>query len=239
MIKNYLCKKVVFLFMKDVMTFLNGVLHNNNRPWFQENKDLYLKAQSRINNMTVELIDGISKFDSSIKNLTVSDCTYRIYRDIRFSPDKRPYKTHMGIYVCTQGKKSGLAGYYLHFEGDGAEYLGLNGLYAGLYNPNKDVLKNIREDICYDGSVFENAIKKANNFTLDTSCSLTKTPKDFPKDSPYDYLLRLKQYNLIQALPEGMLYSDNLIEWALEEFKTAYDFNALLNRVALFSDTDY
>ena len=239
MIKNYLCKKVVFLFMKDVMTFLNGVLHNNNRPWFQENKDLYLKAQSRINNMAVELIDGISKFDSSIKNLTVSDCTYRIYRDIRFSPDKRPYKTHMGIYVCTQGKKSGLAGYYLHFEAEGAEYLGLNGLYAGLYNPNKDVLKNIREDICYDGSVFENAIKKAKKFTLDTSCSLTKTPKDFPKDSPYDYLLRLKQYNLIQALPEGMLYSDNLIEWALEEFKTAHDFNALLNRAALFSDTDY
>ena len=179
------------------MTFLNGVLHNNNRPWFQENKDLYLKAQSRINNMTVELINGISKFDSSIKNLSVSDCTYRIYRDIRFSPDKRPYKTHMGIYVCTNGKKSGLAGYYLHFEGDGSEYLGLNGLYAGLYNPDKNVLKNIREDICYDGVAFENAIKKAKNFTLDTSCSLSKTPKDFPKDSPYDYLLRLKQYKLI------------------------------------------
>ena len=221
--------------MKDVMTFLNGVLHNNNRPWFQENKDLYLKAQNRINNMTVELIDGISKFDSSIRNLSVSDCTYRIYRDIRFSPDKRPYKTHMGIYVCTQGKKSGLAGYYLHFEGDGAEYLGLNGLYAGLYNPDKDVLKSIREDICYDGASFETAIKKAKNFTLDTSCSLSKTPKDFPKDSPYDNLLRLKQYNLIQALPEGMLYSDNLIEWALEEFKTAYDFNSLLNRAALFA----
>ena len=217
------------------MTFLNGVLHNNNRPWFQENKDLYLKAQNRINNMTVELIDGISKFDSSIRNLSVSDCTYRIYRDIRFSPDKRPYKTHMGIYVCTQGKKSGLAGYYLHFEGDGAEYLGLNGLYAGLYNPDKDVLKSIREDICYDGASFETAIKTAKNFTLDTSCCLSKTPKDFPKDSPYDYLLRLKQYNLIQALPEGMLYSDNLIEWALEEFKTAYDFNALLNRAALFA----
>ncbi len=217
------------------MIFLNGVLHNNNRPWFQENKDLYLKAQNRINNMTVELIDGISKFDSSIRNLSVSDCTYRIYRDIRFSPDKRPYKTHMGIYVCTQGKKSGLAGYYLHFEGDGAEYLGLNGLYAGLYNPDKDVLKSIREDICYDGASFEAAIKKAKNFTLDTSCSLSKTPKDFPKDNPYDYLLRLKQYNLIQALPEGMLYSDNLIEWALEEFKTAYDFNALLNRAALFA----
>ena len=222
--------------MKDVMTFLNGVLMNNNRPWFQENKDLYLKAQERINNMTVELIEGISKFDSSVKNLSVSDCTYRIYRDIRFSPDKRPYKTHMGIYVCPNGKKSGLAGYYLHFEGDDAEYLGCNGLFTGLWNPDKNALKNIREDICYDGAAFEKAIEKAKNFTLDTSCSLSKTPKDFPKDSPYDYLLRLKQYNLVQTLPEGMLYSDNLIEWALEEFKTSLEFNQLLNRAVMFSE---
>ncbi len=222
--------------MKDVMTFLNGVLLNNNRPWFQENKNLYLKAQERINNMTVELIDGISKFDSSVKNLSVSDCTYRIYRDIRFSPDKRPYKTHMGIYVCPNGKKSGLAGYYLHFEGDEAEYLGCNGLFTGLWNPDKNALKNIREDICYDGATFEKAIEKAKNFTLDTSCSLSKTPKDFPKDSPYDYLLRLKQYNLVQTLPEGMLYSDNLIEWALEEFKTSLEFNQLLNRAVMFSE---
>mgnify|MGYP005609788905 FL=1 len=221
--------------MEDVMTFLNGILKNNNRPWFQEHKDLYLKAQNHINEMTVELIDGISKFDSSIKNLSVKDCTYRIYRDIRFSPDKRPYKTHMGIYVCTQGKKSGLAGYYLHFEADGSEYLGLNGLYTGMYNPDKNALKNIREDICYDGAAFEDAIKKAKNFTLDTSCSLSKTPKDFPKDSPYDYLLRLKQYNLIQPLPDGMLHSKRLIEWALEEFKSSLDFNNLLNRAATFS----
>ena len=224
--------------MKDVMTFLNGVLMNNNRPWFQENKNLYLKAQERINNMTVELIEGISKFDSSVKNLSVSDCTYRIYRDIRFSPDKRPYKTHMGIYVCPNGKKSGLAGYYLHFEGEDAEYLGCNGLFTGLWNPNKNALKNIREDICYDGATFEKAIEKAKNFTLDTSCSLSKTPKDFPKDSPYDYLLRLKQYNLVQTLPEGMLYSDNLIEWALEEFKTSLEFNQLLNRAVMFSIDD-
>ncbi len=221
--------------MEDVMNFLNAILINNNRPWFQEHKDLYLKAQNHINKMTIELIDGISKFDSSIRNLEVKDCTYRIYRDIRFSPDKRPYKNHIGIYVCTNGKKSGLAGYYLHFEADGADYLGPNGLYTGLYNPDKNILKSIREDICYDGSAFEEAIRMAKNFTLDTSCSLTKTPKDFPKDSPYDYLLRLKQYNLVQYLPDGMLYSDNLIEWVLEEFKTSYNFNQLLNRAALFN----
>lgn len=216
------------------MTFLNAILVNNNRPWFQEHKDLYLKVQSHINKMAEELILGISKFDPSIKNLTVNDCTYRIYRDIRFSPDKRPYKTHIGIYVCPQGKKSGLAGYYLHFEGEGSEYLGLNGLYTGMYNPDKDTLKSIREDILYDGSSFEDAIKKAKNFTLDTSCSLSKNPKDFPKQTPYDYLLRLKQFNLIQPLPEGMLYDKRLIEWTLEEFKSSMEFNNLLNKAALF-----
>ncbi len=221
-------------FMEDIMTFLNAILVNNNRPWFQEHKDLYLKAQAHLYKMTEELISGISKFDSSIKNLTVNDCTYRIYRDIRFSLDKRPYKTHMGIYVCPQGKKSGLAGYYLHFEAEGSEYLGLNGLYTGMYNPDKETLKCIREDICYDGATFENAIAKAKNFTLDTSCSLSKNPKDFPKQTPYDHLLRLKQYNLIQPLPEGMLYDNHLIEWALEEFKTSMEFNHLLNKAALF-----
>lgn len=221
--------------MEDVITFLNGILINNNRPWFQENKNLYLKAQNQINKIAVELINGISKFDSSINNLTISDCTYRIYRDIRFSPDKRPYKTHMGIYVCPQGKKSGLAGYYLHFEAEGSEYLGLNGLYTGMYNPDKESLKSIREDICYDGASFEDAIKKAKNFTLDTSCCLSKTPKDFPKNTPYDHLLRLKQYNLIQAMPKEMLFSQHMIEWALEEFKTSLDFNTLLNKAALFA----
>ena len=220
--------------MKDVMTFLNGVLVNNNRPWFQENKELYNKAQNRIYEMAEQLISGISKFDSSIKNLSVSDCPYRIYRDIRFSPDKRPYKTHMGIYVCPFGKKSGLAGYYLHFEGDGAEYIGCNGLFTGLWNPDKDTLKSIREDICYDGDAFIDAINKAGNFILDTSNSLTKNPKDFPSQHKHDILLRLKQYNLVQKLPEGMLYSDHLIEWALEEFKTSLEFNNLLNKAAMF-----
>lgn len=220
--------------MEDVMTFLNAIVINNNRIWFNENKDLYIKAQNHIHEIAGQLILGVSKFDPSIKNLTVKDCTYRIYRDIRFSPDKRPYKTHIGIYICPRGKKSGLAGYYIHFEGEGSEYLGMNGLYTGMYNPDKESLRSIREDILYDGESFEKAIKKAKNFTLDTSCSLSKNPKDFPKNTQYNHLLRLKQYNLIQPLPKDILYSKHLIEWTLEEFKTSLDFNNLLNKAALF-----
>lgn len=221
--------------MEDVLDFLNSITINNNRQWFQEHKEMYLKAQSYINKMAENLIIGISKFDSSIKNIGIKDCTYRIYRDIRFSPDKRPYKTHIGIYVCPQGKKSGLAGYYLHFEGDKSDYLGGNSLYTGLYNPDNNSLKSIREDICYDGDSFQNAIKKAKNFKLDYSNSLTRTPKGFPANHPHDNLLRLRQYNLIQSVHESLLYDKHLIEWTLEEFKSSYDFNQLLNKAVLFS----
>lgn len=220
--------------MEEVMLFLNSIVANNNRQWFLEHKSLYLRAQEHINKIAEQLIDGVSKFDPLVKNIGVKDCTYRIYRDIRFSPDKRPYKTHIGIYICPQGKKSGLAGYYIHFEGEDAKYFGGNSLYTGLYNPDKETLKSIREDISYDGLSFEKAIEKAKNFRLDTSNSLKKMPKGFDTEHPQEYLLRLKEYNLIQRIPDKLLYDNHLIEWTLEEFKSSYEFNALLNKAALF-----
>lgn len=221
--------------MEEVMLFLNSVVKNNNRQWFLEHKELYIRAQEHINQMAEHLIEGVSKFDPLVKNIGVKDCTYRIYRDIRFSPDKRPYKTHMGIYICPQGKKSGLAGYYIHFEGEDSEYLGGNSLYTGLHNPDNETLKSIREDINYDGISFEKAIEKARNFRLDTSNSLKKMPKGFEADHPHEQLLRLKEYNLIQRIPEELLYDKHLIEWTLEEFKSSYEFNTLLNKAALFA----
>lgn len=83
--------------MKEVLDFLNELAENNNRNWFQNNKNRYLKVQNKINDFALQLIQGISEFDDSIKNIGVKDATYRIYRDIRFSHDKRPYKTHIGI----------------------------------------------------------------------------------------------------------------------------------------------
>lgn len=65
---------------------------------------------------TAKAIDGIAAFDPSVRGLTVKDCTWRIYRDTRFSPDKTPYKTHMGAFVAPRGKKGGYSGYYFHVE---------------------------------------------------------------------------------------------------------------------------
>src|SRR5574344_204710 len=100
--------------MKEIIAFLKDLSNNNNKEWFNANKDRYISVQAKFNEIVEQIIGGIQEFDSSVSGLTVKDCIYRIYRDIRFSNDKSPYKTHMGAYICPGGKKSGYSGYYFH-----------------------------------------------------------------------------------------------------------------------------
>ena len=104
--------------MKDVFNFLAELQQNNNREWFNENKGKYLAIREKFEAFAGQLIERISGWDEDIASsqLGVKDCTYRIYRDTRFSKNKEPYKTHMGIFICKEGKKSPYAGYYLHLE---------------------------------------------------------------------------------------------------------------------------
>lgn len=114
---TYLCRNInptPKTIMQAIIDFLRQLSQNNNREWFMAHKSEYQQAQARFNELTEQLILGISQFDSSVSGLTAKDCIYRIYRDVRFSKDKSPYKTHMGAYVCPGGKKSGYAGYYFH-----------------------------------------------------------------------------------------------------------------------------
>ena len=136
--------------MEEILTFLDDVLHNNNRPWFQEHKKQYQTAQANFNALADQIIAGVQKFDDNCKGLTLKDCTYRFYRDTRFSPDKRPYKTHFGVFVCPEGKKSMLSGYYFHLEAKESEYLGHNMLCTGMYMPDTTMLKTIRDEILFN-----------------------------------------------------------------------------------------
>ena len=85
--------------MKAIITYLRQLQANNNREWFNAHKDEFLKHQARFHRLVEEVIKEISVFDPSIANLTPKDCTYRIYRDVRFSSDKSPYKCHFGAFV--------------------------------------------------------------------------------------------------------------------------------------------
>lgn len=221
--------------MKDIVEFLTKLKENNNRDWFTANKPLYKKVEAEFNAFTQKLIEGISRFDHSVKNLTPKDCTFRIYRDVRFSLNKDPYKTHMAAYICPNGKNSGLAGYYFHVEAPGSDYIGAHILATGIYAPEPKVLQSIREEILDNGDAFVKAIKKAKGFEVDESSKLKKVPKDFPQDYKYADYLKLKSFTLSKEISDEFLMSNDLLEKCLSEYKKSLDFNTILNRAANFA----
>lgn len=221
--------------MKKITDFLIAIQTNNNREWFAKHKTEYKEAEKEFHAFAEHLIAGIASFDPTVKNLSVRDCTYRIYRDIRFSADKSPYKTHVGVYVCPGGKKSGNAGYYFHIEPQGKGLLGHNLLTTGLYMPEKHLLHSVREDILFKGEEFLETIEKAKGFFLDTEESLKRIPTGFPADSPYADYLKLKHICLVKYMTNEELLSPDLLEKTIDNFKKTVDFNNFLNRAVQYA----
>ena len=229
-VKGKILKFVVA--MEEIITFLTNVLHNNNREWFHEHKQEYQSAQAKFNVIAQQIIDGVAQFDKDMQGLTLKDCTYRFYRDTRFSPDKRPYKTHMGVFVCKGGKKSMLSGYYFQVQPrESEDYFSGNMLCTGMYMPFPETLKSVREEILYDGESLQKAINKAKGFTFDTHSALKRVPNGYPKDHPYAENLKQRDYLLVKEIDDKHLYSPLLVEWVLEEFKKTKDFCQWLNRM--------
>lgn len=87
-----------------IFQFLKEVAAHNNREWFHQHREQYETARREFESLLTAVISRISLFDESIRGIEAKDCTYRIYRDTRFSEDKTPYKTHMGGYINAKGK---------------------------------------------------------------------------------------------------------------------------------------
>ena len=101
---------------KRIIKFLRQVMANNNREWFQHHKNEYEIIRAEFERGVQQAIERITTFDPDIAYVQVKDCTYRFYRDTRFSNDKSPYKNHLGAYINAKGKKALRGGYYLHLE---------------------------------------------------------------------------------------------------------------------------
>lgn len=218
--------------MKTVIEFLKELQRNNNRVWFEANRTRYREAAEQFAAFVERLIVGIAGFDPSIGNLSAADCTYRIYRDTRFSLDKSPYKTHMGAYICPHGKRSGYAGYYFHVEPAGSGFVGGHLLSAGLYRPFPEILRGVREEIRDNGQNFVEALAQASGFALCHDNTLKKIPNGFPADSPYAEYFKLKDFFLERYVNERFMSmkEERLLARTLEQFRTAQPFNAFLNR---------
>ena len=125
-----------------IIPFLKSIARHNNREWFAENKDKYIVVKDEVDELCNRLIRLVAEFDPRAASLRVSDCTYRIYRDTRFSADKTPYKTHIGIFINPPGgKKSITMGYYFHLEPGNCMFA------AGTIGWSSDVLRAVRQSI--------------------------------------------------------------------------------------------
>lgn len=172
---------------QDILKFLQLLAANNNREWFAAHKDLYQQVKEQTDETASRLISLVSEYEPEAALLTPSDCTYRIYRDTRFSLDKSPYKTHIGIFVNPlSGKKGETMGHYLHIE-PGASFYAAG---TGWSSPN--VLLAIRRGIYSEIgdylAIVESPEFKKEFAELGTNC-LKKAPKGFDPNWPYiDYL---------------------------------------------------
>ncbi len=219
--------------MKRVLDFLQNLAANNNKIWFDAHKDEYLLAKKVFEDFTEQLIAKVEQFDPSVKGLKVKDCTYRIYRDVRFSKDKSPYKTHMGCYICRGGKKSGYSGYYFHVATEQSDvYPSGHMLAVGDYCMEPKALKILREDIVDGGGDFQDILEKQVDpcFHLDKTFQLKRPPKGYDDSTPFIDLVKYKVFCLCAEPSTEEILSPTLVDDVAEKFKTTKPFLDYINR---------
>ena len=223
--------------MKICTDFLRDIIANNRKEWFDANRQYYLKAKDEFDRFIERLIAEIRLSDPTIGPVTAKDCVYRIYRDVRFSNDKTPYKNHFGAYIAQGGRKSPLGGYYFHIEPDNSGYLNHSMWAGGIYCPDAPTLKAIRTDIYECTDEYKTIIHNkefTGAFRWFDGNMLTTVPKGFPKDFPDMELIKRKDYTFYRNIDDSTLYGDRLLEESIRVFQLMLPFNKFMNRAILF-----
>jgi uncharacterized protein (TIGR02453 family) len=209
--------------------FLKDLKKNNNKAWFEKNKSGYLEAKADAEHFVEQLIEGLGKIDADIAPLHAKDCTYRIYRDVRFSGDKTPYKTHMGAFLNKGGKKMPTAGYYLHAE-PGRSMIG-----GGLWMPLPAELSKVRQEIDYNFAEWtkilgERRFKKYFSEGLDQGEILSRPPKGYDAANPAIDFLKLKSFTTTHSLSDKTMLSRSLLKEVTGAFGAMKKFIDFLNQ---------
>jgi len=213
--------------MNELLKFLSDLKENNNRDWFQENKERYQIVKQNHEGFVSKIISGVSSFDSNVPLLKPSECVFRIYRDVRFSKNKEPYKTAFGAVFSQGGRKSKYAGYYLHIE-PGNSFAG-----GGIWRPESEVLKSIRYEIYNFPEEFINVIENkefASRFVEINGEKLKNPPKDFPPDFEHIEFLKFKSFTVGQAFTDEQIISSGFLLELMKTFQTMKPFIGFLNK---------
>lgn len=213
--------------MKEIFQFLRALRRHNDREWFAAHKQDYLRVKETAENFTARLIAALAGIAPEAARLTPADCTYRIYRDTRFSADKTPYKTHIGIFICPPfGKKSIMAGHYFHLEPDNTFYA------CGTWYLPPKALKAVRQSIYDEIDEYRSIVESAEFRQYFTSVGedfLKTAPKGFPKEWQWIDYLRPRMFCATAPLSEQTVCAPNAIDRLLDMMRQGKRLDDFLN----------
>lgn len=215
---------------KDSLQFLEDLKANNNRDWFLENKKRYEVFKKDYHQLVGDFLDVMKPLDPSLEMLEIKHCTFRINRDIRFSKDKSPYKSHLGVWLSSGVKGWNRSGYYVHIE-KGASFIA-----GGLYCPEIEDLKKVRKEIAYFYEDLEEILnnkifkKEFGNFDRNETNVLKKPPRGYEKDHPAIEFLKLKSFETSHKFDIEETTKTNFVSEMSKKLLILKPLNDFINR---------
>ena len=204
---------------KESIDFLKKLSKNNNREWFNANKDKYTIAHENIAVFADALIREMNKHDE-IETASGKQSLMRIYKDVRFSKEKTPYNTHWSGSMKRATKKL-RGGYYFHIE-PGNSFLA-----GGFWGPNPEDLKRIRQDIDFNYKDWQKMLggkTLVNTFGKLKGAQVGSAPRGYAKDHPGIDLLRYKQFILKHDFTDEEVFSDDFVKTMSRVYKNMRPF---------------
>ena len=213
---------------KETIDFLKKLGKNNNREWFQANKKAFDAAQDNVTAFAGYLIGEAGKFDDEVAAVDPKSCVFRIYRDVRFSKDKSPYKVNLGAYIAPGGRKSMQPGYYFHLQ-PGASFIA-----GGKHRPDGPELLKIRTAVANNTDEFLKIVNKKSftdvlgNLWNDR---LKSVPKGFDPEHKAAEYLKLKEFMAFNEMHDDKaLTSADFPKHLVKMMKEMYPLVAFLRK---------
>lgn len=213
------------------LNFLKSLKKNNNKAWFDQNREKYIAAKSEFELFVSALLNKMCFIDNDLKELEPKQCTFRINRDIRFSKNKTPYKIGLGASLNREGKKSIYAGYYFHLQPGGNSFAG-----GGLWMPESVVLKKLRQEVDYCFPEFYKIIhvsafqKQYGALEKDEKQMLVNVPRGYEKENPAADFLKMKSFVATKNISDSDILRSDLIKEVTESFKALMPLIKFMNR---------
>ncbi|HEY4322974.1 MAG TPA: DUF2461 domain-containing protein [Mucilaginibacter sp.] len=216
------------MIQRHTFDFLKELVQNNNREWFQANKERYEAARENVIEFTAEWLRLLHKIDINIDEaLDAKKCVMRIYRDIRFSKNKTPYKNNFGVSIPTKGTKAGRAEYYLQISPENSFIAG------GYWMPETAHLKAIRQEIDYNAHDLKRIIDDAEFIKLFGEFrkqeQLKSVPREYSAENENVELLKLKSFVAFHKLTDDELMKKDSVATIASVCSKIYPLNVFIN----------